>query len=116
MNRLEPLAVWHLVGRILSQSGALVLGASADWRYRLTSILYYINRKKMRHPLPVVIGGRIPDSASCVGRMGGYRRAYVEAESTKRLFETVGTQNVAIYPNCRERPVFPVRLIVRKVV
>ena len=110
VKRLDPRAVLHLVRCILSRSGALVLGVSADWRYRLTSILYYFNRKKMSRSLLVVMGGRIPESASYAGRMSGYRRVYVETESMKQSFETMGTRNVEFYPNCRERPAIPIEI------
>lgn len=110
VKRLELRAVCHLVRCILSRRGALVLGVSANWRYRLTSILYCFNREKMRHSLLVVMGGRVPESMSYAVRMGGYRRVYVETESMRRSFETMGTRNVEIYPNCRERPVVPVEI------
>lgn len=110
VKRLEPRAVLHLLRSVLSRNGALVLGVSASWRYRLTSILYRLNRKKMRRSLLVVMGGKTPENAAYVDRMNGYRRVYVETESMKRSFEAMGAYNVAIYPNCRERPAVPVEI------
>lgn len=95
---------------IFSRNGCLILGVSADWRYRLTNILYYLNRRKMGRSILVVMGGKTPQNASYVSKMNGYRRVYVETESMKRSFEAMGAYNVSIYPNCRERPKVPVRI------
>ena len=103
-KRLEPRAVWRLLCCILSRSGVLVIGVSAGWCYRLTSILYSLNRKKMLRSFLMIMGGKTPESATYVGRMNSYRRVYVETGSMKRSFEAMGSSNVAIYPNCRERP------------
>lgn len=110
VKKLDPRAVCRLVRCILSRDGSLLLGVSAGWRYRLTSILYYLNRKKMGRSLLVVMGGKTPESAAYVERMNGYRRVYVETESMKRAFERMGAYNVSIYPNCRERPVTPLEI------
>lgn len=110
VKQLEPRAIWHLVRSLLSRKGSLVLGVSADWRYKLTGVLYYFNKKKMHRSLLVVMGGKTPENAAYVDRMNGYRRVYVETESMKRSFEAMGAYNVAIYPNCRERPVTPVEI------
>lgn len=104
VKSLKPRALWSFVRSIFSRRGVLVLGVSADWRYKLTNILFYFNRKKMHRSLLVVMGGKTPENAAYVNRMNGYRRVYVETESMKRSFEAMGAWNVAIYPNCRERP------------
>lgn len=104
IKKLNPRAVCHFLRSILSRKGCLVLGVSADWRYRLTTVLYYLNRKKMGRSLLIVMGGNTPQNAAYVERMNGYNRVYVETESMKRSFERMGAYNVAIYPNCRERP------------
>lgn len=110
VKKLKPRAIARLLGCIFSRNGALVLGVSADWRYRLTSILYWLNRRKMGRSILVVMGGKTPDDPAYVNRMNGYRRVYVETESMKRSFEAMGAYNVAIYPNCRERPEKPVKI------
>lgn len=110
VKKLEPRAVCRLVRCILSRDGSLVLGVSADWRYRLTGVLYYLNREKMSRSLLVVMGGKTPESVAYVERMNGYRRVYVETESMKQAFERMGASNVAIYPNCREGRANPVEI------
>ncbi len=110
VKKLNLKAVFGLLRTIFSRNGALVLGVSADWRYRLTYILYRFNRRKMGRSILVVMGGKTPENAAYVSRMNGYRRVYVETESMKRSFEAMGAYNVAIYPNCRERPKIPVQI------
>lgn len=100
---------FHVISRllraVLSRNGSLVLGISGEWRFRLTCILYYFNRTKMRRSLLVVMGGDTPKDVAYVKRMNEYRRVYVETEGMKQSFERMGANNVAIYPNCRERHV-----------
>lgn len=103
VKRFAPGAIFRLAHRILSRKGALVLGVSAGWRYKLTSILYHLNRKKMHRSLLVVMGGKTPESKAYANRMSCYRRVYVETEGMKSSFETTGVRNATIYPNCRER-------------
>ena len=110
VKKLNIKAVLTLVRSVFSRDGALVLGVSADWRYRLTSVLYRFNRRKMGRSILVVMGGKTPENAAYVNRMNGYRSVYVETESMKRSFEAMGAYNVAIYPNCRERPKNPIRI------
>lgn len=110
VKKLEPRAICRFLRCVLSRDGSIVLGVSAGWRYRLTSVLYHLNRKKMGRSLLVVMGGKIPESAAYAERMNRYRRVYVETDSMKQSFEQMGACNVAIYPNCRESPATPVKI------
>ena len=103
-KRLTFHVICCLLHAVLSRNGSLVLGVSGKWRFRLTCILYYFNRTKMRQSLLVVMGGDTPKDAAYVKRMNEYRRVYVETEGMKQSLEQIGANNVAIYPNCRERP------------
>lgn len=110
VKRLEPSFLYRLARALLSRDGALVIGVSADWRYRLTSILYLLNKRKMSRSILMVMGGRSPESTAYAERMNGYLKVYVETEGMKRAFEQMGSRNVDIYPNCRERPSTPVKV------
>ena len=110
VKKLKLRAICDLARCIFSRSGSLILGVSAGWRYRLTSILYCLNRNKMGRSVLVVMGGKIPESVAYAERMNGYRRVYVETESMKRMFERMGANNVAVYPNCREKPLVPIKI------
>lgn len=110
VKRLEPMCLLSLVRCLVSRKGTLVIGVSADWRRRITCFLYRFNRAKLRRSLLFVMGGKIPDDRAYVAKLGCYRRVYVETDSMRRAFEAMGADNVAVYPNCRERPAEPVKV------
>lgn len=110
VKKLEPKQLYSLVQTLVSRDGAIVLGVSADWRYRLTNYLYRFNRRKMNRSFLFVMGGKIPDDKSYVDKMNGFKHVYVETESMRKGFEEMGAWNVSVYPNCRERPAVPVKI------
>lgn len=110
VKKLEPNLLYSLAKALVSRDGAIVLGVSADWRYRLTNYLYRFNRKKMNRSFLFVMGGKIPDDRNYVEKMNGFKHVYVETESMQKAFEAMGAWNVSVYPNCRERPAVPVKI------
>lgn len=110
VKKLEPKQLYSLVQTLVSRDGAIILGVSADWRYRLTNYLYRFNRRKMNRSFLFVMGGKIPDDRSYVDKMNGFKHVYVETESMRKGFEEMGAWNVSVYPNCRERPAVPVKI------
>lgn len=110
VKKFEPKSLWRLVKALASRNDAIVLGVSADWRYRLTNYLYRFNRKKMNRSFLFVMGGRISDDKSCIEKVNGFKRVYVETESMRNAFEEMGARNVSVYPNCRDRPTIPVKV------
>lgn len=110
VKKLNLRVILRLIRRLFSHDGALVLGVSADWRYRLTYLLYRFNRSKMERSILIVMGGKTPESVTYANRLNGYRRVYVETESMKCAFEAMGVHNVSIYPNCREMPKAPTQI------
>lgn len=110
VKKLEPKLLFGLARSLISRKGAIVLGVSADWRYRLTNYLYRFNRKKMGRSFLFVMGGKVPDDRNYIERMNGFKHVYVETESMRKAFEDMGAWNVSVYPNCRERPAVPVKI------
>lgn len=94
----------RFITALFSSKGKLVIGLSNDWRNRVTSLLYICNRKKMKNAVLFVMGGKIPEDKQSVAKLNEYRRVYVETESMLRGFKALGSRNVSVYPNCRERP------------
>lgn len=110
VKKLEPKLLLALTKSLVSRKGAIVLGVSAGWRYRLTNYLHRFNRRKMGRSFLFVMGGKIPDDRGYVEKMNGFKHVYVETESMRKAFEDMGAQNVSVYPNCRERPTAPVKI------
>ncbi|WP_080799537.1 glycosyltransferase [Arabiibacter massiliensis] len=92
-----------LASALVSKSGTLVVGASAEWRRRITCFLYLFNRKKMARSLLFFMGGKVPEDKNYVSKLGCFKRVYVETEGMRKVLERTGAQNVSVYPNCRER-------------
>lgn len=107
VKRRDPKALRELLCAVFGREGTLVLGVSADWRKRITLAMHAVNREKMRRSLLFVMGGKVPDDAGYVRKLGCYKRMYVETESMRRAFEAMGADNVSVYPNCRRRPSVP---------
>lgn len=57
VKKLNLRVILRLIRRLFSHDGTLVLGVSADWRYRLTYLLYRFNRSKMERSILIVMGG-----------------------------------------------------------
>ena len=110
VKKLEPKLLCCLARALVSRNGAIVLGVSADWRYRLTNYFYRFNRKKMNRSFLFVMGGKVPDDKSYIEKMNGFKHVYVETESMRIALEEMGAWNVSVYPNCRERPAVPVKI------
>lgn len=99
-----------LLKAVFGRKGALVIGASADLRYLITTTMHLFNKGKMRKSILIVMGGAVPDGKAYVKRLGQYKRIYVETEGMRRLFENMGVENVSVYPNCRLRPLIPCKI------
>lgn len=110
VKKLELKSLCCLARALISRKGSIVLGVSADWRYRLTNFLYRFNRKKMNRSFLVVMGGKVPGNKSYIEKMNGFKQVYVETQSMRIAFEELGALNVSVYPNCRERPAVPVKI------
>lgn len=88
---------------LLSRGGSVVIGMSRGWLSRSTTFLYRFNREKMARSVVFVMGGALPEGKEIGLRLSCYRKVYVETEEMRRIFETAGVTNCAVYPNCRER-------------
>lgn len=95
-------ALVNLIVCIVRRQGTLVLGPAGVWRQRLTKILYYLNRDKMKRSILIVMGGRIPEDPDFYMKMNEYKHVYVETSSMKSAFEQRGSNNIRVYPNCRK--------------
>lgn len=100
--KLETFAAF--VQAMLSRRGSLVIGMSNGWCRRTTDFLYLTNRQKMGRSVLFVMGGALPGDTRYARRLGTYRQVYVETDDMRRGFEDSGASNIAVYPNCRERP------------
>ena len=100
-------AISTLAKALLGREGSLAIGISLQSCLRLTRFMYRVNRAKMGRSILFVMGGRVPENEADVLKLGCYRRVYVETESMKDRFETMGAKNVSVYPNCRKRPIVP---------
>lgn len=114
VKRRDFKAIASFVKAVAGRDGVLVIGVSGDWRKRITDFMYCFNRPKLCRSLLFVMGGKVPEDAGYIERLGCYKRVFVETESMRRAFEASGAQNVSVYPNCRKRPVVPCK--VRKTV
>lgn len=100
-------AVCMLAKALLAREGSLAIGISPQSYLQVTRFMHRVNRGKMGRSILFVMGGRVPENEADVLKLGCYRRVYVETESMKDRFETMGAKNVSVYPNCRKRPVAP---------
>lgn len=98
----------HYLRAMAIPSGNLVVGVSDLWRRRITGILGRVNREKMRRSVLFVMGGAHLDDRRYARALSGYRAVYVETEGMKRNYESMGLENVRLFPNCRKRPRAPV--------
>lgn len=103
-KHLHPTALVRLLGAMLGRKGSVIIGLSSSWRRRVSRILYYLNRKKARRSILVVMGGRIEIDQKSISVINAFRRIYVETEEMKRQLESAGANAVSLYPNCRRRP------------
>ncbi len=75
----------------------------------LTRLLFIFNRRVMRRSVYFMMGGteagRIASDQKEREWYGTYRKIYVETESMERCLKDAGLTNVAVFPNCRRRPV-----------
>ena len=114
VKRHDFEAIASFAKAVMGRDGVLIIGVSGDWRKRITDFMYRFNRSKMRRSLLFVMGGKVPDDAAYIARLGCYKRVFVETESMRSALEASGAQNVSVYPNCRKRPEVPCQ--VRKTV
>lgn len=88
---------------LLDRKGALVVGLSKKWRRRLTNVLYWINREKMKRSILIVMGGQVAEDAFSIKKINCFKRVFVETDAMRRNLELCGAINVSVYPNCRCR-------------
>lgn len=100
----------RLFGALIDRSNVFIIGVStgSNTRRNFTRLLYTINRKSMKQSILIMMGGNdnnniIKDQVYAKW-MACYQRIYVETEGMRKSLESIGLNNVAVYPNCRFRP------------
>lgn len=95
---------------LINRSNRFVVGISTgkNTRRNFCRLLYMVNRKSMKKSILIMMGGNdnnniIRDQAYAKW-IACYQRVYVETEGMKQSLESIGLNNIAIYPNCRFRP------------
>lgn len=104
VKQLRPIDVVHFIHEMISPAGALVIGTSDFWRQRITLFLYRANRDKMRQSIVFVMGGARLDDVRYADALSCYKTVYVETDGMRQNYESMGLNNVRIFPNCRKRP------------
>lgn len=112
VKRRNPIGAFRFVREMISPSGALVVGTSDSGRRRITEILARTNRKKMNRSIVFVMGGAKLDDIRYARELSNYKAIFVETDGMIRNYESMGLGNVRLFPNCRKRPVNPVKPIV----
>lgn len=107
VKRHNPVETFRFVRKMLSPSGALVVGTSDSWRRRITGFLARVNRKKMSRSIVFVMGGAKLDDANYARELSNYKAVFVETDGMRRNYESMGLGNVRLFPNCRKRPARP---------
>lgn len=104
VKRLCPTDVAHFIHEMISPSGALIIGTSDSWRQRITMFLHRVNRDKMCQSIAFVMGGARLDDGRYADALSCYKAVYVETSGMRQNYESMGLNNVRIFPNCRKRP------------
>ncbi|WP_223592355.1 glycosyltransferase [Neobacillus bataviensis] len=97
-----------LLTTLLGNSHGLIIGISRNSLKMLTYILFFTNKKIMNKSIVMVMGGTFPQMVATDVRLGRYVKEYkciyVETNGMKKVLNSVGVNNVSIFPNCREKP------------
>lgn len=109
-NRKNIVAFFELTLAMVNRKNRFVIGISTGKRTRrdFCRLLYTVNRKSMEQSILIMMGGN--DNNNIIRDqiyakwMACYRRIYVETEGMRKSLESIGLNNVAVYPNCRFRP------------
>lgn len=104
VKQLNPIDMAHFIYEMISPPGALIVGTSDSWRRRITMFLYRVNRDKMRQSIAFVMGGARLDDTRYADALSCYKAVYVETDGMRQNYESMGLNNVRIFPNCRKRP------------
>lgn len=107
-RRRSLTEILRFLHAMIAPSGSLVVGVSDSWRRRITGILGRMNREKIRRSVLFVMGGARLDDQRYARALSGYRAVYVETEGMRRNYESMGLENVRVFPNCRKHPKTPV--------
>ena len=109
-TKKSMFAFFKLVLAVVNRKNRFVIGISTGKRTRRTfcRLLYTINRKSMKQSILIMMGGNdnnnIIKDQLYAKWMACYQRIYVETEGMRKSLESIGLNNVAVYPNCRFRP------------
>jgi len=95
---------------LVNRKNRFVVGISTGKKTRrdFCRLLYTLNRESMEQSILIMMGGN--DNNNIIRDhlyakwIACYRRIYVETEGMRKSLESIGLNNVAIYPNCRFRP------------
>lgn len=104
VKQRNPVEASRFVREMLAPSGALVVGTSDSWRRRITGILARANRKKMSRSIVFVMGGARLEDACYARELSNYKAIFVETIGLRSNYESMGLENVRLFPNCRKRP------------
>ena len=108
-NRKSIVAFFKLTLALLNRKNRFVIGISTgkSTRRDFCQLLYTVNRKSMEQSVLIMMGGNdnnnIIKDRVYAKWMACFRRIYVETEGMRKSLESIGLNNVAVYPNCRFR-------------
>lgn len=101
---------------IIFWNGPFIVGISASRGKSalISKWLYLINKKSMRKSLYFMMGGLeagdIAKDNIRLKQYAKYKRIYVETNSMAQSLKGAGLCNVAVFPNCRKRPLIELNI------
>ena len=114
LKMTKPLEVLRFLLIIINSNSRFIIGLSFAWRYKLSKFLYIFNKNTLRKSLLIVMGGTIVSDLAkndvSKESIRNYKRIYVETDSMKSKLENLGINNVSVYPNCREKPEYEIKI------
>jgi glycosyltransferase involved in cell wall biosynthesis len=100
----------ELLNVVFSKTPKIIgISASRGKSLKLTKLFYKFNRKTMNNSIYFMMGGLeagwIASDPDQIKIYSEYKKIYTETENMKNMLLNTGMQNVALYPNCRKRPI-----------
>ncbi|MCR3955125.1 MAG: glycosyltransferase [Gudongella sp.] len=106
INKSIITRIFSLIIELFTFKGSLIIGLSRLSLIKVTKLLYYVNRKTMRNSIVFVMGGTLDQilekNIDVAKHFSVYKKIYVEMEAMKVRLNSLGCENVEVFPNCRQ--------------